>query len=67
MFRGDLYEGMRGTPNFGAAASALALKHELLFQVMPDDQVRDWSHMMVQPWKQEKGIEIKQVLLEKHR
>ena len=39
MFRGDLVEGVRGTPNFGAACSALALKHELLFQVMPDDQV----------------------------
>ena len=39
MFRGDLVEGIRGTPNFGAACSALALKHELLFQVMPDDQV----------------------------
>ena len=39
MFRGDLTEGVRGCPNFGAACSALALKHELLFQVMPDDQV----------------------------
>ena len=39
MFRGDLAEGMRGSPLFAAACSALALKHELLFQVMPDDQV----------------------------
>jgi len=63
MFRGDLVEGVRGTPNFGAACSALALKHELLFQVMPDDQCPiafedDWGIYKFRFWRYGNWTEV---------
>ncbi|KAL5270829.1 hypothetical protein ACHWQZ_G001486 [Mnemiopsis leidyi] len=63
MFRGDLVEGIRGTPNFGAACSALALKHELLFQVMPDDQCPiafedDWGIYKFRFWRYGNWTEV---------
>ena len=56
MFRGDLVEGQRGSVNFAAATAALALKHELFFQVMPDDQCPiafedDWGIYKFRFWR----------------